>query len=229
MIKSNKTALIAAALMLSVSAGAQANDAYVRVVHAVSDAPNVDVYVDGTKTVSNAPFKAVTPYGNVPAGSHDVKITAAGDANTVVFDGKLDLKAGTYYTVAAVGYLANIKPKIFTADGLNTDPGRAEINVYHLSPDGPRVQALAVDMNNMVLLPKGLAYGNMATLMVAPMAVNLNIVPFGATTPVVKNVAGLSVAGSKTYSLFALGTLGGKSFDVVATEDKLEMGSMDGK
>ncbi|GAA4023217.1 hypothetical protein GCM10022631_42400 [Deinococcus rubellus] len=229
MTRFNKSVLIAAALMLSVSASAQMSDAYVRVVHAVADAPNVDVYVDGTKTVSNAPFKAITPYGNVPAGSHEVKITAAGDANTVVFDGKLDLKAGTYYTVAAVGYLANLKPKIFTADGLNTDPGRAEINVYHLSPDGPRVQAIAVDLNNAALLPKGLSYGNMATLMVAPMAVNLNIVPFGATTPVVKNVAGLSVAGGKTYSLFALGTLGGKSFDVVATEDKLETGSMSGK
>ncbi len=229
MTKFNQTALIAAALMLSASASAQMSDAYVRVVHAVSDAPAVDVYVDGTKTVSNAPFKAVTAYGNVPAGSHDVKITAAGDPNTVVFSGMLDLKAGTYYTVAAVGYLANLKPKIFTADALNDDPGRAKINVYHLSPDGPRVQALAVDMNNTALLPKGLAYGNMGTLMVSPMAVNLNIVPFGKTTPVVKNVSGISVAGGKTYSLFALGTLGGKSFDVVATEDKLEMGSMNGK
>ena len=229
MFKSKKTALIAAALMLSVSASAQMSDAYVRVVHAVADAPNVDVYVDGTKTVSDAPFKAVTPYGNVPAGSHQVKITAAGNPNTVVFDGKVDLKAGTYYTVAAVGYLANLKPKIFTMDALNTDPGQAQVNVYHLSPDGPRVQALAVDMNNAALLPKGLSYGNMGTLMVAPMAVNLNIVPFGATTPVVKNVSGLSIAGGKTYSLFALGTLSGKSFDVVATEDKLEMGSMNGK
>ena len=229
MTKFNKTALIAAALMLSVSAGAQANDAYVRVVHAVADAPNVDVYVDGTNTVSNAPFKAMTPFGDVPAGSHKVKITAAGNASTVVFEGNVDLKAGTYYTVAAVGYLTNIKPKIFTASSLNTDPGRAQINVYHLSPDGPRVQALAVDLNNAALLPKGLSYGNMATLMVAPMAVNVNIVPFGATTPVVKNVAGISVAGGKTYSLFALGTLGGKSFDVVATEDMLEMGSMNGK
>ncbi|WP_225430050.1 DUF4397 domain-containing protein [Deinococcus detaillensis] len=229
MMKSKMTALIAAALTLSVSASAQMTDAYVRVVHAVADAPAVDVYVDGTKTVSNAPFKAVTPYGNVPAGSHTVKITVAGDANTVVFDGKVDLTAGTYYTVAAVGYLANLKPKIFTATSLNTDPGKAQVNVYHLSPDGPRVQALAVDMNNTALLPKGLAYGNMGTLNVPPMAVNLNIVPFGATQPVVKNVTGLSIAGGKTYSLFALGTLAGKSFDVVATEDKLEMGSMGGK
>ena len=39
MTRFNKSALIAAALMLSVSAGAQINDAYVRVVHAVADAP----------------------------------------------------------------------------------------------------------------------------------------------------------------------------------------------
>lgn len=128
MMKPRMTAIIAAALTLSVSASAQMTDAYMRVVHAVADAPAVDVYVDGTKTVSDAPFKAVTPYGNVPAGSHTVMITAAGDPNTVVFDGKVDLTAGTYYTVAAVGYLANLKPKIFTATALNTDPGKAQIN-----------------------------------------------------------------------------------------------------
>ena len=99
------SALVLATAALSTSS-AQMNDgktAYVRVVHGVSDAPAVDVYVDGTRTVANAPFKAVTPYGNVPAGKHNVMITAAGDKMAVVFKGDVTLTAGTYYTVADVG------------------------------------------------------------------------------------------------------------------------------
>ena len=211
------------------TAFAQMNDgktAYVRVVHGVSDAPAVDVFVDGTRTVANAPFKAVTPYGNVPAGKHTVMITAAGDKSAVVFKGDVTLTAGTYYTVAAVGYLKNLKPKIFTTTSLNMNKGKAEVNVYHLSPDAPRVQALAVDYNSAPILPMGVSYGNEYTVNVDPMGVNLNIVPFGKTTPVVKNLTGLSVAGGKTYSIFALGTMGGKTLDFVVTEDKVVADSM---
>ncbi|ACO46276.1 DUF4397 domain-containing protein [Deinococcus deserti] len=222
-----KVAIAAMSLTAALISTASAQGtAYVRVVHAVSDAPNVDVYVDGTRTVANAPFKAVTTYGNVPAGKHNVVITAAGNKNAVVFKGDVDLTAGTYYTVAAVGYLKNIKPKIFTATSMNMDKGKAQVNVYHLAPDGPRVQALAVDMNNAGVLPMGVAYGNKATVNVNPMGVNLDIVPFGKTTPVVKNLSGINVAGGKSYSVFAVGTLGGKTFDLVATEDKLVADSM---
>ncbi|GGR12474.1 DUF4397 domain-containing protein [Deinococcus ruber] len=222
------SALALTTLALS-TASAQMNDgktAYVRVVHGVADAPAVDVFVDGTRTVANAPFKAVTPYGNVPAGKHNVMITAAGDKSAVVFQGDVTLTAGTYYTVAAVGYLKNLKPKIFTATSLNMNKGKAQVNVYHLSPDAPRVQALAVDYNSAPILPVGVAYGNEYTVNVDPMGVNLNIVPFGKTTPVVKNLTGLSVAGGKTYSIFALGTMSGKTLDFVVTEDKVVADSM---
>lgn len=220
--------MAAVALSLSLSANAQMNSAYVRVVHASPDAPAVDVYVDGMRTVAGAEFKAVTPYGDVPSGKHKVMVTAAGNKEAVVFEADVDLTAGTYYTVAAVGYLKNIKPKIFTDMGLNKDKGKAEINVYHLSPNGPRVQTLAVDMGNAALLKNGLAYGNREKLVVNPMGVNLNVVPFGATTPVVKNLSGISVAGGKTYSVFAVGVVG-SSFDLVVSEDKLVMGSMNGQ
>ncbi|WP_027483171.1 DUF4397 domain-containing protein [Deinococcus pimensis] len=230
MITAAVTALTA--LFSAASAAQMSDQAFVRVVHASPDAPAVDVYVDGTRTVANAAFKAATPYGEVPAGKHKVMVTAAGDKNTVVIEADVDLKAGTYYTVAAVGYLKNIRPKIFTATGLNMDKGKAEVNVYHLSPNGPRVQALAVDMNNAPLLKTGLAYGNKGTLLVNPMGVNLNVVPFGMTTPVVKNLSGISVAGGKSYSIFAVGLVGGtgaQAFDLVAVEDKLVMGSMAAK
>lgn len=222
-----KVTIIALSLTAALISTANAQGtAYVRVVHAVSDAPNVDVYVDGTRTVANAPFKAVTSYGNVPAGKHTVVITAAGDKNAVVFKGDVNLMAGTYYTVAAVGYLKNIKPKIFTTTSMNMNKGKAQVTVYHLAPDGPRVQALAVDMNNAAILPTGVSYGNKTMVNVNPMGVNLDIVPFGKTTPVVKNLSGINVAGGKSYSVFAVGTLGGKTFDLVATEDKLVANSM---
>ena len=225
-----KTVMMSAlTLMTAPLALAQMMDgktAYVRVVHAVADAPNVDVYVDGGRTVANAPFKAVTTFGDVPAGAHKVMITAAGDKMKVVFSGNVNLTAGTYYTVAAVGSLKTLKVQIFTATSMNMDKGKAAVNVYHLSPDAPRVQALAVDMQNAPILPGGVSYLHEKSIKVNPMGVNLNIVPFGKTTPVVKNISGISVAGGKSYSVFAVGMLGDKTLDFVVTEDKVVADSM---
>jgi hypothetical protein len=80
-----------------------------------------------------------------------VRVTAAGKPSQVVIEQAVDLKAGTYYTVAAAGYLKNIRPKIFSSNGMNMagmtgsmmDRSKASITVYHLSPNGPRVDALA--------------------------------------------------------------------------------------
>lgn len=207
-------------------------DAYVRVVHASPDAPNVDVYVDGMRTVTNAAFKAVTPFGEVPAGSHKVMVTVAGDKSKAVLEATLNLKAGTYYTVAATGLVKDLKASVFTSAKLNSNKAKAEVNVYHLAPGGPKVNALAVDMMNAPILKYGVSYGRKATVLVNPMGVNLNIVPFGKTTPVVKNLTCISVAGGKSYSVFAVGVVGGtgmQAFDLVVAEDKLVSGSMKGQ
>ncbi|WP_425146807.1 DUF4397 domain-containing protein [Deinococcus sp.] len=226
--KTMMSALTLTALLSTASAQQMMDGktAYVRVVHAVADAPNVDVYVDGSRTVANAPFKAVTSYGDVPAGAHKVMITAAGDKMKVVFSGSVNLMAGTYYTVAAVGSLKMLKVQVFGTSGMNMNKGKAAVNVYHLAPDAPRVQALAVDMSNAAILPGGVSYLQKKTVLVNPMGVNLNIVPFGKTAPVVKNISGINVAGGKSYSIFAVGMMADKTLDFVVTEDKVVADSM---
>lgn len=205
-------------------------DAFVRVVHASPDAPAVDVYVNGTRTVANAAFKAVTPFGEVPAGKHRVVVTVAGDKNKKVLETELTLRPGTYYTVAAIGEVKNLSAKVFTSTSMNMNKGKAKLNVYHLSPGAPAVDVRAVDYNNAKVV-SNLAYPNRATAYVDPMAVNANVVPAGKTD-IVKNIKGISIAGGKSYSVFAVGLVGGKgnmAFDLVAAEDKVVAGSMAAK
>jgi hypothetical protein len=223
--------LAAAGAAALAQSGTTMNDvAYVRVVHASPDAPNVDVFLDGKQTVNDAAFKAVTAYGDVPAGKHHVTVTAHGDKKAVVFDNDLTLKAGTYYTVAATNTLKNIKFEVYATTSLNTMKSQARVNVYHLSPGAPNVDALGVDLNNAKVVDN-LAFGKMVTKYVSPMGVNLNIVPAGKMEPVVKNISGISIAAGKSYSIFAVGVVGGmgaQAFDTVVTEDKVVMGSMKG-
>ncbi|WP_171022246.1 DUF4397 domain-containing protein [Thalassotalea litorea] len=81
--------------------------AWVRVVHAAADVPNVDILVDGNKVnaLSNAPFTGVT--GNVPVdpGTYMVDTVLSADNNVVGISGDLMLEADMKYTVNAVGTL----------------------------------------------------------------------------------------------------------------------------
>ncbi|MFC7115652.1 DUF4397 domain-containing protein [Natronoarchaeum sp. GCM10025703] len=116
-------------------------DSSLRVAHLSPDAPNVDVYVDGDAVLENVPFRTVSDYLDLPTGTYDVKITAAGDPDTVVFDETLELTAGTF-TAAALGELADENQPfdvgVFEDD--RSDPGSdARVTLVHASPDAPNV------------------------------------------------------------------------------------------
>ena len=116
-------------------------DADLRVAHLSPDAPNVDVYVDGDAVLEDVPFRAASDYLDLPAGEYDVMITAAGDADTVVFDETLALSDGEF-TAAAVGELAEenqpFAVEVYEDDV--SDPGdEARIRLIHASPDAPNV------------------------------------------------------------------------------------------
>ena len=84
--------------------------ARVRVLHSAASAPAVDVYVTApgqgiaaaSPFLSNVPFKALSDYLAVPAGSFDVAVTVAG-TKTVAIEAKgLEIPDGLVATVAAL-------------------------------------------------------------------------------------------------------------------------------
>lgn len=144
------------ALLAAVAAPTAANDeAFLRVVHASPDAPNVDVWVDGETVLTDVPFTAVSDYLALPAGSYNVQVTATGGTDPVI-DADLTLEAGTSYTVAATGPLAEIAPVVLTDDRVPAD-GQAKLRVFHASPSAPASVDVAV--TDGPVLVEGLAFG----------------------------------------------------------------------
>lgn len=120
----------------------------VRVVHAVPDAPPVDVYVNDA-TAANAPAISGLPYGgaaidpntyvSLTAGTNNVLVTAAGNAGVVAIPATdLELAAGQQYTVYASGLLADGIVPFITEDDDRPVATEARIRIAHLSPSaGP--------------------------------------------------------------------------------------------
>ncbi|MCW3173158.1 DUF4397 domain-containing protein [Shewanella subflava] len=114
-----------------------------RVVHAVADAPAVDVFLDGSTTaaVDMLAFGEIAGYVNVPEGPHTVTVAADADNSVVVIDeAAVDLTLGMSYSALAVGSLSNnmIEPLVLM-DNTRRVATEAKLTVTHAAYSAPEV------------------------------------------------------------------------------------------
>ncbi|MCC5855226.1 MAG: DUF4397 domain-containing protein [Idiomarina sp.] len=126
----------ASSILYSVDTGAD-----IRVVHAVADAPNVDVWVDDAVAIADLPFLGFTPYVNLPADEYRIRVTPAGAEEPVVIDvPALALDNGLQASVLAVGSLTDgtINPAVlaFSNRRVSTE---AIVRIVHASPSAGEV------------------------------------------------------------------------------------------
>lgn len=115
----------------------------IRVAHLSPDAPNVDVWVNGSVVLSNVPYEAVSDYLVVDPGTYRIQVTPAGASSPIVIDAELTLQSGVAYTVAATGLLADIAPIVLIDDR----QGGSDVGVrfVHAGPDAPPVDITLAD------------------------------------------------------------------------------------
>ena len=188
-------------LVLVPAAFAQAGNAKVRIVHASPDAPAVDVYVNGAKTLTNVAFFTASDYLDLPVGSYRVQVTPTGQpASAAVIDTTATIEAGKAYTVAATGEVATIKPTIVVDDLNAPAAGKAKVKVYHFSPDAPAVD---VKLAGGATLVPSLAFPNASDyLEVDAGSYDLQVTPAGANDVVI-DLPGTALEAGKIYSVFA--------------------------
>jgi len=196
----------AIALAYTPAVNAQNSTSTLRIVHASPDAPAIDVYVDDKKGLAGLTYKKVTSYVSLPSGRHTVKIYASsanGTGNPVVTQ-DLELNAGWDYTVAATGKLANIALRVYS-DNLNL-PGAAKANVrvYHLSPNAPAINLAVKDGN---VLSRNISFPNATDYMqVDAKSYSLEIQSASDSKVLLSTSANL--ASNSVNSVFAFGLVG---------------------
>lgn len=168
------------------ASAAPAGQSLVRVVHASPDTPAVDVYVNGTKTISALTFFSATTYlGPLPAGSYNVSVTLAGQSQAAL-SATLALEGGKDYSVVANGTLAPADAAPLTVTALVDDnrtpaANRAALRVVHAAPDAPAVDVL---VNGTRVVSGAGFFGASSYLPVAPGTYTVNIAPAsGSATP----------------------------------------------
>jgi hypothetical protein len=129
--------------------------AALRVAHFSGDAPNVDVYLDGEAVLTDVPYGIVSDYLQVSPGDHTVEITAAGDAETVVFSGTVTVEPWTAYTAAAIGSLTEESFEVAVLE----DSNLAQVRLLHAVPDAPAVDVTTGEDDELEALFDGVEFG----------------------------------------------------------------------
>lgn len=110
-----------------------------RVVHASPDAPNVDVLVDAKTVLTNVAYQTGSDYQKVDTGSRHIQVRPTGTTTNVI-DTTLDVSNKSYYTVLAVGRVADNSLTALALTDDNTAPasGNFKLRLVHASPSaGP--------------------------------------------------------------------------------------------
>jgi hypothetical protein len=98
-------------------ATAPTGKAAVRVWHLSPDAPKVDIWVNGKKTLSGVGYKKASAYLSLNAGTYRIQVAIAG-TKRIALDARVSVRADRAYTIAALGS-ATGKGKKLTAAVLN--------------------------------------------------------------------------------------------------------------
>jgi len=211
------TAVLVLSLALATSALAQDSMARVRVVHASPDAPAVDVWVNGSVAFSNAPFKGITDYAALDAGSYQVQVTPTGASEPIVIDATLDLAASTDYTVIAVGELANIEPLVLIDNNSAPAAGKAHVRFVHASPDAPAVD---IAVTGGPVLFSNIPFKGVGDYLPVDAGTYDLEARLAGTETVALSVPGVELKEGTVYTIFAMGLAGGEpALTAVASAD----------
>ena len=175
---------------------------YVRVFHAVPDAPAVDVYANDMLIFKNIPYKAFSQYLKVPCGTYSIKIYPSGQKDKPVLTQVVEVEQQKIITLAAVNRLSNISLLPIIDSTYPYPQDKLVVKFGHLSPDAPNVD---------ITLPDGtvvfgdVAFGEVTPyIMLDPGTYSLQARVAG-TDQVVLEVPEVTLLPDREYSIYAVG------------------------
>lgn len=175
--------------------------AKVRIFHAAPDAPNVDVYINGTRILKDFSYKEATDYLTLPPGKYQIDVYPTGNMTTTVISRKVQVGSGKLYTMAIAGIAKNLR-LIPHEDFPYVPQGEAKIRFINLSPDTAQVD-FAVK-NSDIVFPNVSFRKNTDYINVTPMQVDFEIRTAG-TKEIALSLPDVTLQPNTTYTVYLIG------------------------
>lgn len=197
----------------------EGREAMFRVAHLSPDAPEVDVYVDdeAVDALTDVPFKSVSSYLPLSAGTRNVKVYLAG-ASVPLLEADVELDGDTSYTLGVVGRYedGSLAAKLYKDDNSPPTQDRAKLRVIYAVPEvraaTVRVEGDEKDLFTIPGFSNASNYGE-----ITPGNYDLEVTK--GTAEAVLNVPGITFSAGEVHTVFAVGSDADNSRDIVLTVD----------
>jgi len=180
-------------------------ESHIRVLHAVPDAPKVDVYADGQMIAKDLAFGKYTDYISVPEGNYEIAVYAAGTKTNPVVRNMLMIRPETIHTIAAVGTLDTIGLLEIPDNTSGNEPEKTLVRFSHLSPNAPAVD---ITLPDGTIIISNVSFKQLTPyIAVDPTVYTLQVRPAGTST-VVLTIPNINLKSGMVYTIYAIGFVG---------------------
>jgi hypothetical protein len=180
---------------------------YLRLLHAVPNAPAVDVYANGQKIASDLSYSNFTPYLEIKPDVYRIEIYPTGEKNTPVLRSELAIRPGTILTCAVVGTLKTISLFPIPEPVIPVPPSRLGLKFIHLSPDAPAVD---LTLSTGTVLFEDVPFKTYTHYIPLPPGIYNFQVKISDTDKTVLFVPNQRLYPDRFYSFYVIGLAGGK-------------------
>lgn len=178
----------------------------VRMLHAVPNAPNVDVYANGSLIVSNLSFSSISNYLNLSPGTYEVQLYRAGFYDTPLVTQNIQLAPSANYTISIV-MLGGLSLFRLRDASIAVSPDSTYLRFMNLSQTAP---LLNLTLPNGNLLFPSVEYLETTGYYTTSPGIYNFVVEFSGATAMSKNIKNLTLDGGKLYTIYMLGIFNSK-------------------
>lgn len=173
-----------------------------RILHAVPNAPNVDVYANGTLIFNDIAFGEYTPYLMLDEERNRIEVYEVGTKETPIVSSNLTNIEDRFLTVAITGMQENIGLAGIIDVDTPVDPGMAMVRFAHLAPNAPGVDITTTNGN---IIFEDVTYREITSYLgIPPTNFAFEVRGTGTETPIL-TVTDFEPEGDAFYTIYAIG------------------------
>ena len=182
-------------------------DTSVRILHAVPNAPNVDVYLNGSLLTSNLSFGQISKYTIFSPGEYEFQLFPTGTYDKPLLSQTIQLIANANYTVSIVTLSNDLYLFRLKDDNIPATKSQAFLRFINLSSNAPLLS---------LALPNGITLFNQAEYLETtgyyPLSAGIyNFeVLLGSSQVTTKFIKNITLDGGRFYSIYIIGVFNDK-------------------
>lgn len=179
----------------------------VRILHAVPNAPNVDIYLNGSLIASNLAFGKISEYMQISPGEYEFRLYPTGTYDKPLLSQNIQLISNSNYTVSIVTLANNLFLFRLKDDNVPSSKSQSLLRFINLSSNAPLLS---------LALPNGVTLFNEAEYLettgyyqLSPGIYNFEIL-LGSSQITTKYINNITLDGGKFYTIYIIGLFNDK-------------------